>query len=142
MIDGCVLAAGLVDARTAIRIDCRADRHGVFKLFDLNMKPNMTGPGRPRREDQDCLSAIAPEPVAGAMSICCRRCLLPNGGARRRAPFRFERQLLGLSELARMSREPFIYPVKRWTSLLSVKQWRRTCPNVTYVPAFATRKRW
>ena len=59
MIDGCVLAAGLVDARQSIRIDCRADRHGVFKLFDLNMKPNMTGPGRPGREDQDCLSAIA-----------------------------------------------------------------------------------
>jgi hypothetical protein len=59
MIDGCVLAAALVDARTAIRIDCRADRRGVFKLFDLNMKPNMTGPGRPGREDQDCLSAIA-----------------------------------------------------------------------------------
>ncbi len=59
MIDSCVSAAGLVDARTAIRIDCRADRDGRFKLFDLNMKPNMTGPGRPGREDQDCLSAIA-----------------------------------------------------------------------------------
>lgn len=59
MIDGCVSAAALVDARTAIRIDCRADRDGTFKLFDLNMKPNMTGPGRPGREDQDCLSAIA-----------------------------------------------------------------------------------
>lgn len=59
MIDACVSAAVLVDARTAIRIDCRADREGIFKLFDLNMKPNMTGPGRPGREDQDCLSAIA-----------------------------------------------------------------------------------
>ncbi len=59
MIDNCVSAAALVDARTAIRIDCRADRDGIFKLFDLNMKPNMTGPGRPGREDQDCLSAIA-----------------------------------------------------------------------------------
>lgn len=59
MIDGCVSAAALVDARTAVRIDCRADRDGTFKLFDLNMKPNMTGPGRPGREDQDCLSAIA-----------------------------------------------------------------------------------
>lgn len=58
MIDGCV-AAALVDARAAIRIDCRADRRGAFKLFDLNMKPNMTGPGRPGRDDQDCLSAIA-----------------------------------------------------------------------------------
>jgi hypothetical protein len=59
MIDSCVSAAALVDARTTIRIDCRADRDGTFKLFDLNMKPNMTGPGRPGREDQDCLSAIA-----------------------------------------------------------------------------------
>lgn len=59
MIDGCIAAAALVDARTAIRIDCRADGNGTFKLFDLNMKPNMTGPGRPGRDDQDCLSAIA-----------------------------------------------------------------------------------
>ncbi len=59
MIDSCVSAAALVGARTAIRIDCRADRDGTFKLFDLNMKPNMTGPGRPGRGDQDCLSAIA-----------------------------------------------------------------------------------
>ena len=63
MIDSCVTAAALVDARTAIRIDCRADRHGLFKLFDLNMKPNMTGPGRPGREDQDSLSAIAARAV-------------------------------------------------------------------------------
>ena len=59
MIDQCVAAAALVGARSAIRIDCRADRQGVFKLFDLNMKPNMTGAGRPGRDDQDCLSAIA-----------------------------------------------------------------------------------
>ncbi len=59
MIDACVAAAALVDARAAIRIDCRADRHGRFALFDLNMKPNMTGAGRPGRDDQDCLSAIA-----------------------------------------------------------------------------------
>lgn len=59
MIGACVAAAAFVGARTAIRIDCRADRHGRFTLFDLNMKPNMTGPGRPGRDDQDCLSAIA-----------------------------------------------------------------------------------
>lgn len=59
MIAACVDAARLVDARAPIRVDCRADGSGRFKLFDLNMKPNMTGPGRPGREDQDCLSAIA-----------------------------------------------------------------------------------
>jgi D-alanine-D-alanine ligase-like ATP-grasp enzyme len=59
MLDACVRAAALVGARAPIRIDCRADGTGHFKLFDLNMKPNMTGPSRPGRDDQDCLSAIA-----------------------------------------------------------------------------------
>lgn len=59
MLDACVKAAALVGARAVIRIDCRADARGAYKLFDLNMKPNMTGPGRPGRDDQDCLSAIA-----------------------------------------------------------------------------------
>lgn len=59
MLAACVRAAALVESRAAIRIDCRADADGRFKLFDLNMKPNMTGPGRPGRDDQDCLSAIA-----------------------------------------------------------------------------------
>ncbi|MBZ9648081.1 ATP-grasp domain-containing protein [Sphingobium sp. 3R8] len=59
MLDACVRAAALVGARAVIRIDCRADASGDYKLFDLNMKPNMTGPGRPGRDDQDCLSAIA-----------------------------------------------------------------------------------
>jgi len=59
MLDACVAAAEMVGARTAIRIDCRAGADGRLLLFDLNMKPNMTGPGRPGRDDQDCLSAIA-----------------------------------------------------------------------------------
>ena len=59
MIAACVRAAALVEARATIRIDCRAGGDGRFRLFDLNMKPNMTGPGRPGRDDQDCLSAIA-----------------------------------------------------------------------------------
>lgn len=59
MMEACLKAAQLVDARAPIRVDCRADREGVYRLFDLNMKPNMTGAGRPGREDQDSLSAIA-----------------------------------------------------------------------------------
>jgi D-alanine-D-alanine ligase len=59
MLDACVRAAELVQARAPIRIDCRADGEGRFLLFDLNMKPNMTGSGRPGREDQDSLSLIA-----------------------------------------------------------------------------------
>jgi D-alanine-D-alanine ligase len=59
MTGACVAAARVVGARAPIRIDCRADGDGMFRLFDLNMKPNMTGAGRPGREDQDSLSAIA-----------------------------------------------------------------------------------
>jgi D-alanine-D-alanine ligase len=54
----CIQAARLVEAMAPIRIDCRADARGVYRLFDLNMKPNMTGAGRPGREDQDSLTAI------------------------------------------------------------------------------------
>lgn len=59
MIEDCVRAAELVGARAPIRTDCRADANGRMVLFDLNMKPNMTGAGRPGRDDQDSLSAIA-----------------------------------------------------------------------------------
>jgi D-alanine-D-alanine ligase len=59
MLDACVAAAELVDARAVIRIDCRRRKGEPFRLFDLNMKPNMTGPGRPGRDDQDSLTAIA-----------------------------------------------------------------------------------
>jgi len=55
----CERAAELVDARAVVRIDCRANANGEFFLFDLNMKPNMTGASRPHRGDQDSLTAIA-----------------------------------------------------------------------------------
>ncbi len=59
VLDACVRAGAAVGARAPIRIDCRADGTGRFVLFDLNMKPNMTGAGRAGREDQDSLTAIA-----------------------------------------------------------------------------------
>jgi D-alanine-D-alanine ligase-like ATP-grasp enzyme len=65
----CEVAASLVQAKAPIRIDCRSSvlvgespheqSDGPFYLFDLNMKPNMTGPGRPGRETQDSLCAMA-----------------------------------------------------------------------------------
>ncbi|MCP3097848.1 hypothetical protein LZ198_03050 [Myxococcus sp. K15C18031901] len=72
LLANCVEAARCVEARAPIRIDCRADAEGVFRLFDLNLKPNMTGAGRPGREDQDSLSAIA----ARAMGWSCADLLL------------------------------------------------------------------
>lgn len=55
----CEMAAQLVKAKAPIRIDCRQDAAGNYYLFDLNMKPNMTGAGRPGRDDQDSLSTLA-----------------------------------------------------------------------------------
>jgi len=55
----CAVGARLVGAIAPIRIDCRARDDGEFIMFDLNMKPNLTGAGRPGRNDQDSLSCIA-----------------------------------------------------------------------------------
>ncbi len=55
----CEMAATLVGARAPIRVDCRADADGNYFLFDLNVKPNMTGASRLHRQDQDSLSAMA-----------------------------------------------------------------------------------
>jgi len=66
----CETAAKVVNAVAPVRIDCRATQNessndnnncspNYYKLFDLNMKPNMTGAGRIGREDQDSLSCIA-----------------------------------------------------------------------------------
>lgn len=55
----CEQAAQLVGALAPIRIDCRADAKGHYHIFDLNMKPNMTGASRSHRSDQDSLTLLA-----------------------------------------------------------------------------------
>lgn len=55
----CIKAAELINIKAPIRIDCRADNKGKYYLFDLNMKPNMTGPSRPQRKNQDSLTLLA-----------------------------------------------------------------------------------
>ncbi|APU09676.1 carboxylate--amine ligase [Cellulophaga lytica] len=55
----CEKAAELLHIKAPIRIDCRADEKGNYYLFDVNMKPNMTGPSRPQRKNQDSLSSLA-----------------------------------------------------------------------------------
>ena len=55
----CELAGKIIGARAPIRIDCRKNSVGVYQIFDLNMKPNMTGASRPHRKDQDSLTMIA-----------------------------------------------------------------------------------
>ncbi len=55
----CIKAAEVVGIKAPIRIDCRANKKGKYFLFDLNMKPNMTGPSRPHRKNQDSLTLLA-----------------------------------------------------------------------------------
>jgi D-alanine-D-alanine ligase-like ATP-grasp enzyme len=57
----CARLALLLKVTAPIRIDVRRFEKGggPFALFDVNMKPNMTGPGRPGREDQASLTALA-----------------------------------------------------------------------------------
>lgn len=64
----CEKAANIINAKAPIRIDCRADKNGKYFLFDLNMKPNMTGASRPHRQDQDSLSALAARKVGWTYS--------------------------------------------------------------------------
>ncbi len=59
LLDACHRVAEHIDARTPIRIDCRQDTDGAFRVFDVNLKLNMTGPGRPGREDQLRLTGTA-----------------------------------------------------------------------------------
>ncbi|KNG45746.1 glutathione synthetase atp-binding domain-like protein [Stemphylium lycopersici] len=58
----CIEVARLLNCTAPMRIDVRRftdDKDSAFALFDVNVKPNMTGPGRPGRDDQACLTAIA-----------------------------------------------------------------------------------
>jgi len=56
----CEQAAQIIKLLTPIRIDCRRIAPGKqFALIDLNMKPNMTGPGRPERNMHSSLSYIS-----------------------------------------------------------------------------------
>ena len=55
----CIKSAELIEIKAPIRIDCRANKQGKYFLFDLNMKPNMTGPSRPHRKNQDSLTLLS-----------------------------------------------------------------------------------
>ncbi len=55
----CIKTAEIIDIKAPIRIDCRANEKGQYYLFDINMKPNMTGPSRPHRKNQDSLTLLA-----------------------------------------------------------------------------------
>lgn len=58
----CEAVAELLGVTSPIRIDVRRvsrEDKARFAMFDVNMKPNATGPGRPGRENQASLTAMA-----------------------------------------------------------------------------------
>ncbi|KAH7131703.1 hypothetical protein B0J13DRAFT_451570 [Dactylonectria estremocensis] len=56
----CESVAKFLGVTAPIRIDVRRFAPGTkFAMFDVNMKPNMTGPGRPGRGDQASLTLMA-----------------------------------------------------------------------------------
>ncbi|KAI1444026.1 glutathione synthetase ATP-binding domain-like protein [Annulohypoxylon stygium] len=58
----CEMAAQALGVTAPIRIDARRMKNwsnSAFALFDVNMKPNMTGTGRPGRDKQASLTLIA-----------------------------------------------------------------------------------
>ncbi|TEA14960.1 D-alanine--D-alanine ligase [Colletotrichum sidae] len=58
----CERVGELLGTTAPIRIDVRRFSEGSkFALFDVNMKPNMTGPGRPGRDEQASLTLLAAE---------------------------------------------------------------------------------
>lgn len=63
LLAACAAAGTLLAARAPLRIDARQGADGRYRLFDVNSKPNMTAAGRPGREGQDSLMALAARPV-------------------------------------------------------------------------------
>ena len=59
VLSQCAQAASILNVKAPIRIDCRANSIGEFYLFDLNLKPNMTGSSRKHRKDHDSLTTMA-----------------------------------------------------------------------------------
>ncbi|KAJ9123787.1 hypothetical protein QFC24_003561 [Naganishia onofrii] len=56
-------AGEIMGTKAVVRIDCRRDSQGEFKLFDVNMKPNASGPGRPGRDNWTSLVAMSAEAI-------------------------------------------------------------------------------
>lgn len=63
IIEECAGVGEHLGIRAPIRIDARMDQDGRFRMFDVNMKPNFTGPGRPGRQRAVSLMGLAAQEV-------------------------------------------------------------------------------
>lgn len=57
----CESLADSLNPRGVVRVDGRQDGQGIFRMVDVNFKPNLSGPGRPGRDGQASLVAMAAE---------------------------------------------------------------------------------
>ncbi|PWW75941.1 glutathione synthetase ATP-binding domain-like protein [Tuber magnatum] len=73
----CEKAVELLKLTSVTRIDIRrkGEDGGKFYLFDVNPKPNLTGAGRPGRDDQDSLCAIAAREFGWEYASLVRKCI-------------------------------------------------------------------
>lgn len=55
----CASIGEAMNAPGPLRIDARQDASGNYRIFDVNLKPNMTGPSRSHRHGQDSLVLLA-----------------------------------------------------------------------------------
>ncbi|KAF4977355.1 hypothetical protein FZEAL_6127 [Fusarium zealandicum] len=82
----CQRAAQLLGVTAPIRIDVRRfddSADSKFALFDVNMKPNMTGPGRPGRQDQASLTLLGGAALGWDYQELLRRILTTSPTLRR-----------------------------------------------------------
>ncbi|KAI9686727.1 MAG: hypothetical protein M1822_002786 [Bathelium mastoideum] len=88
----CEEVAKLMQATAPVRIDIRRfnqDPGASFALFDINMKPNMTGPGRPGRENQASLTAMSAAGLGWTYPMLLQKLLMtaqPLGVLRKKKP--------------------------------------------------------
>ncbi|KAG0643013.1 hypothetical protein HOY80DRAFT_948184 [Tuber brumale] len=73
----CQKAAELLKLTNVTRIDIRRkdEKGGKFFLFDVNPKPNLTGTGRPGRDDQESLCAMAAREFGWEYPLFVRKCI-------------------------------------------------------------------
>ncbi|CAZ84261.1 unnamed protein product [Tuber melanosporum] len=73
----CQKAAELLKLTSITRIDIRRkdENGGKFFLFDVNPKPNLTGTGRPGRDSQDSLCAMAAREFGWEYPALVRKCI-------------------------------------------------------------------
>ncbi|GAA6008679.1 hypothetical protein JCM10207_001684 [Rhodosporidiobolus poonsookiae] len=84
----CERIAALCKAYAPMRVDARrvSDTDRRFKLFDVNSKPNATGPGRPGREEQASLTLIAAQQLGWSYQDLLRQTLRAAKSVNPRTP--------------------------------------------------------